>query len=91
MTTTTRTTKADAYHALQHASGQVGETQYNAQHAAHTKAGRSLKTFRYRPTAVHLTLVDAMADVLRERITVEEAYALVTSPDVLAERFGKDA
>ena len=79
-----------AYGALRNAADQVGAAQHDVQLRAHRKAGRSLKTFRYRPTAVHLTLVDAMADVLRERITVEEAHALVISPDVMAERFPRE-
>jgi hypothetical protein len=86
--------KEQVYKALQHASEQVGRANYILAYSKATPAqqravlrGKPLKTFTV--TQAHDSLVKAMAAVMQGKMSEEEGMALVTSPEVMRERFPK--
>jgi hypothetical protein len=65
-----------AYLALQNAAERIGAWQYKIQSANHGRR-RSMKTFRFTVTPEHAELIAAMLAVKNDRMTVEEAMALL--------------
>ena len=75
------------YNALSKAAKEVGYANYNSGLKAHMKAGRKRHTYRYQPTEAHRDVVSAMID---PKITDEQAMALILTPDVFRERYGRN-
>lgn len=74
-----------AYRALQHAAEQVGLNNFRKGLYRPQRIGR--KMLGYSITDAHQQLIDAMPQVLSGLVTPEEAMALVTSHDVMQQRF----
>ena len=68
-----------SHRALLHAAAQVGARNYAT--GAYRRPG-------YCITPAHAALTQGAADVLAGRMSVNDAFALVTSPEVMQERFG---
>jgi hypothetical protein len=82
------TTKEQAYAALYKAAEQVGNRAGNDP-KNYTKIGRGKKAIvQFNPSPYHVSLIRAMADVLAERITVEQAMSLLHTYEHDAERWG---
>jgi hypothetical protein len=81
-------TPENAYASLSRAAEQIGQMQAAVQARTHTRAGRSIKTFRYCPTPAHMLIVDALPALAAGRMTAEEAIALLHIPEIHAARFG---
>jgi len=77
---------ACTYRALDTAAHRIGFNNYRAQLAAHRKAGRGLKTFRFTVTEAHKSVVDAMPALLGGEMSPEEAINLLHGYDVLKQR-----
>lgn len=75
-----------AYDALSAAGERIGQGNYQAQLAAHTKARRARSTFKFHVSEAHAAVVAAMPRVLSGAITPEEAMGLLHTHDVLTER-----
>lgn len=82
-----KTTARQAYTALRKAADKMGAKNYRTQMAAHKKKGRRASTFKFRVTPAQGKVVDAMPKVLRGRISVERAMAILHEHDVMEERF----
>lgn len=80
------TTAQQAYRALSIAASKIGANNYARQIAAHRKAGRSPRTFRFTVTDAHRLVVDSMPAVLAGKITPEQAMAVLHEYDVLQQR-----
>jgi hypothetical protein len=76
MTTTT-------YNALYIAAERMGRNNYASQKAAHVKAGRSPKTFRFSVTPEHDAIVKAMGD---RHISDNDAMALLHGYEAMKQR-----
>ena len=86
MQSTITTTAEQAYRALSIAAEKIGANNYARQIAAHRRAGRSPRTFRFTVTDAHARVVETMPAVLAGKITPEHAMAVLHEYDVLNER-----
>ena len=76
------------YKALYKAAERMGENNYKKQIIAWKKNHKSIKNFKFTVTAEQRLIVDAMSDLLNNRITCEEAMALLWQYDVMEQRLG---
>lgn len=82
--------KDQAYRALSAAADRIGMNNYRRDIAKHLKAGRSRNTFRSTVTEAHRNIVNAMSAVLDDKLSVEDAMALIHEYDADRERFPKN-
>lgn len=85
----TATTPETAYRALSHAAERMGANNFaklpDVVRAAMAKGHVPTRTAW--PTPAHRDVMDAMLDVMNDRLDVEDAMALLWRSDVWAERF----
>lgn len=84
----TRYTEAQlrAYRALSHAADQIGAEQFRrGNYRVKRRRGKVIQG--YQITEAHRRVVQAMPDVLKGTITVEEAMAVIYEYDVTEQRF----
>lgn len=74
------------YNALRNAAERIAKANYDSQFTAHEKARRSPKTFKFYVTEAHQKVVDALNDLCKDKITPEQAMAVLHEYDVFQER-----
>lgn len=77
-----------AHRALMKAAEKMGWNNYQAGLAAHVRKGRKKHTYRYTPTEEHERVIKASSDVLKGRITPEQAMAMLHEYDIFKQRMG---
>lgn len=78
-----------AHRALIRASEKMGWNNYQAGLAAHVRKGRKANTYRYHPTEEHERVIKASSDVLKGKITPEQAMAMLHEYDIFNQRMGQ--
>jgi hypothetical protein len=76
-----------AYNALKKVAETIGMNHFRSGRYKVTGKGKNRKS--YTITDTHKSVVDAMPKVLDGSMSVEEAFALILSPEVEQERFPK--
>ncbi len=72
--------------ALKIAAERIGANNYKIQCAQYLKVHKSLSLFRFTVTPEHAELVKAMGDLYSDKITPEDAMALLWQYDTMKQR-----
>jgi len=89
---TNTTAQLSAYAALSKAADRMGRNGFRSEVKRRKltiyEASQPRKTALYQPTQAHRDVIKAMADVMTESITPEQAMAVLHEYDVLKQRMG---
>ena len=74
------------YKALQTAAGRMGNNNYLVQKQNWLKKHKTMKNFRFTVTTEQQEVIQAMNDLLNNRITPEQAMSLLWQYDIMKQR-----